>query len=946
MNAFKQFMLQASSIDFSQPKTEVAWTKLTNVFIDYGWITTRPGLRPIGPTQQDTGSSRSAGPITAIEESRAWDAEDTSLGVREILYPTSTVSNTGWTITGAATAHQAVDDTTPDDDTTYIQTLTDDATITLGFGNLANSPEFIDSVIVHFRATGIVNPLKQAVEVKWGNSTLAGTIIKTVPVPNTSYNNVNELPGAGYVDYYVAVPTAGDNTPWTPSGVDAFSVRLDFAKSSETIQGVEGYAHSTTGADDDFLPTGDSFIGNSIPGITSEVPLAWLVDRDSTTRGTATDRVSVTYATSATALDSVDSVKARFAVATLPNYWSSVTVYHRGTDLVRRTVASAQRVDKGFYPTDQWLTDNPTLTSGLGAGSKSYLIYPDGGWNFIDADMTTNPETGVAWTPAEIDAGPEFGIQVDSGAKDIFFGGSEMWVYGPISTAGVRITQVRLLVVERQQAGVEPQESLGRIMSTMDSFQRLYQQSPEEGVSFVDNHGATAALTGGLIVDTCDFLGHIFFENSVDDTYYFTGSDATMAQLTTGLPLGHTIWTFGQRLFKGDIIESGTRTEKRIRHSGLADPNDWSGSTSGTIDLTFGGRGRIRKGLALSAHAAAVYLDEGIYVLNWTGDSDAPFTNQLIDADTGVVAPRTVKQVRHSAGYGSHIFLGNSPTGLGVYIFDGSNVSYVSQEIEKELRRLYNPANVDFAFGAIDRVNNLYLLFIPEDDQYLPEQCWVYHLETGFWSRWEFPLGFTCAGEWTLVEYQGSLEGDPFGTNDVKAGQRSVILGTTAGVPYRLDYVAGSDWYAPAGPENYRYEYFSSHDDLGEPNAPRETPIEVTLETGALKIDETSPLNMTTVKRLWVTYENRGFCDLTLDVARDGGVDFGQTTNFTLGDTGFENAVSVEPTHILTALVDVATPSKGRYQTLRFTSNQDEETARQRMRLGSMIVEYEVGGET
>lgn len=67
-------------------------------------------------------------------------------------YPDASGSPSDWTVTGAATAHEAVDDTTPDDDTSYIEAANAGDIQVLGIPTLDSEIETIEGVYINERS--------------------------------------------------------------------------------------------------------------------------------------------------------------------------------------------------------------------------------------------------------------------------------------------------------------------------------------------------------------------------------------------------------------------------------------------------------------------------------------------------------------------------------------------------------------------------------------------------------------------------------------------------------------------------------------------------------------------------------------------------------------------------------------------------------------------------
>lgn len=933
--------LDVVGVDYSRPSTEVLWRKLTNVWIDDGAFVQRPGLRPVGSSSPAVGS-RSVGVPTVIAEAVNWADEDTSYGVIQVLVPDSTIANTNWDVTGSS-AHEAVDESPPDYATSYISSDDDGASIEFGFGNLSSSPEFVDLVILHVRARAGV-PAEQSLSLFYGNGTQDGVLIETVRVTGTEYDD-NESAVEGFIDYLFAIPKSQNAGRWSPALVNSLNLKLVYNQESSPVGTL--LAGNTTGQDDDFVQQDGSASSDSWKyGSGNEIPEWWDVDAATFVRGDVGDRISIQMdAWSDPSWTTIDKVTVTFALAIPPFSIppGKVTIYFvsGGT---RYTVAT------GLEVTRELTSPNDAIPDAHGCRYE-WVGGNNPGWSTVQAEMTTNPATAAAWTAAQLEGNVEFGIEVETGSSRIYLNTVHIFVQGTDETSLIEIDQVQLLPLVRQTTATEPQVQLGRVLGSTSSFYRLENQIHGADDSYVDILSSADVPAGGLIWDWCEFIGSLYFENSVNDTWSFAGSGANMANLTTGLPIGHTLWTFGQRLFKGDITDSGTRYPKRLAHTVLADPDDWTGAGSGTIDLTFGGEGRIRKGLALSSHISALYLDKGIYTLRWTGDDDAPFVAQFVDGDTGIVAPRTCIALLDSAGIQSHVFLGRGPDGLGVYVFNGQDVQHISQEIDAELKRLVNYAQLDFAFAGLDRKRNLLHMFVPEEDQIFPRQSWVYHIDTGHWTRWEYPVGMTCAGEWTLVKHNKEPPyeyevGDGLGFTK---GEKHLCVGTSHGHVMRFEEYAGGDWLNVAGDTSTRTVDNDYLDSLSEVTSPDEQAINVVIQSGYLALGELDMFRMTSMVALWFAYEDRGRLVGTLDESITNGTDFetDDQLSFQLGGTqGGRYLLTDSPRPVRVANAPFKNPKDNPFHMFRLQFDTDGRQTRQFMRIAKMGIEYQQGANS
>ncbi|MGH8651239.1 MAG: hypothetical protein ACREYE_03195, partial [Gammaproteobacteria bacterium] len=346
--------------------------------------------------------------------------------------------------------------------------------------------------------------------------------------------------------------------------------------------------------------------------------------------------------------------------------------------------------------------------------------------------------------------------------------------------------------------------------------------------------------------------------------------------------------------------------------------------------------GRLRKGLPLSSHVTACYLDRGIYNLRWTGDDASPFVPKFQDPDTGIIAPRSCLATLDNDGIAAHLFLGRGPKGLDVFLYDGSSAHPIGREIIDELIRLANPATLDYAFAALEPEFNLYLLFVAENTDLFPKMCWVYNITSGQWCRWDFPFGISCAGHWTLVDVPATALPDATSTE----GIRTLILGTTLGIPYRLDYDISSDRLNASGNQ------VSGYLDSAHESETRLAPVSYAIETGAFVLDNPERpkdiVQLSAIHRLWLTYEDLGRCDITVEISNDGGQSYNTAVSHTIGTDGS----SVTPSQELReTVVSFATPTEGRHHSIRISSAADEDEARQKIRLSKLVIEYETLGE-
>ena len=942
--------VDAEGLRFDKPADQVLWRKLTNVVLRNGFIETRPGLAAVGPSKQDL--TNIPAPIVSLQESVQWKGVGTEFtggtgSPTEFLVPDA---DFGGSWTGG---FADIDESPPNNGSTkLVSTLRNDP-VRIDFANPTNTYGIVDGVFIYVRARApsggqyILEIAKKATATTANNvsTTPAADIYANLIVSNGPYTDVNdETAEPGWVDFFVPLhePTsnATDCPYWDDISIDAASV--DVTLRTGTFPQTILITQTGTGSDNNFSGGTDAW--KKTTGAAKDAPMAFFVDNDTYVTGTAGNRISLTNSgvASNTLLSTIDTVTPRFALTRVDgSAGATVLIYHRGTDSVRRTVLATVPV----------YSVHADIAPG---GITNFLS----GWDFIGAgnSITLNPETGLAWTLAEIKSGPEFGIEVVTG--EVRMSSGEIWVTGEAATNVVEIDNMKLLVVGREfvgsQAGDTRVGAMGRIMATGRGFQRLMNEYPggtDTLPPFEDISSAVSAPQRNMQpLEHTFFFDRIYWANGAEAPFFYEGQ--AIGQLTAATtPIGQSIWSFGQRLMQCDITETvggvTTRHIKRVAYSGIAGPDAWQTADAGSLDLTGGGDGRARKGMALSQQVSAIYLDKGIYNLRWTGDSAAPFSPRLQDPDTGIIAPQTLQSVMDQGGTALHMFLGNGPQGVNIYAYDGNQAQPVGNDIKDELARVYRAGKAEWAFAELEPRLNLYMLFLPETGQQWPAQAWVFGMDTNTWVRWEFPFDMTCAGKWTLAGL--SL---PNTTPDIDgmAGTQSMVMGTSVGVPYKWDFNTATDFLSPRQTNRTATNDFYIFDN--DNGTAQEQGILWDIQTGDLVISRDDVIRQTAIKRLWVTYEDRGFVDVEFSESLDGALTWINVINTRLGTVGSVEVAETDNRPLRELIVDFAAPTAARHHRIRMrpdqsaiTNSEDFANARQKFKLAKLVIEYEDLGE-
>jgi hypothetical protein len=299
-------------------------------------------------------------------------------------------------------------------------------------------------------------------------------------------------------------------------------------------------------------------------------------------------------------------------------------------------------------------------------------------------------------------------------------------------------------------------------------------------------------------------------------------------------------------------------------------------------------------------------------------------------------------------GSALHMFFGNGPQGVNIYAYDGTQAQPVGTPIKDELNRIYRAGMAEWAFAEVEPRLNLYMLFLPETNQNWPAQAWVFGLDTNAWVRWEFPFEITCGGKWTLTGVTPTNDADPI--IDGMAGKQSMVMGTSVGIPYKWDFDVASDYLTPKTLDDANWTPFYDFDD--ENGSAEEQGILWDIQTGDLVISRNDIVRQTAVKRLWVTYEDRGICDVEFSESVDGGLNWVNATNTRLGSLGPYLIAETDERPLREILVDFEAPRAARHHRIRIrpdqtsiTDGEDFANARQKFKMSKMVIEYEDLGE-
>jgi len=585
---------------------------------------------------------------------------------------------------------------------------------------------------------------------------------------------------------------------------------------------------------DNFVPIGDA-------------DLALVLDDNPPDDGATLARVAVSAgfgrftldrADVVTTYEAIDSITVRTRVRFTDPSYAGFAVVRFGLGVCD----SSKQVTRAFavYPGATGWVELQAVLPTARAITAAIPGFGDGDGNFADSPWTTT----ILNEPVIADR-PAFFFRVD-------------FVDAPGPAAGdFEIDYIALGIsgLDTDTTATDGIIGVDRVYMTSHSFEKLVDETSFTG--FTDVRGAVALPTGDMF-DYSQLYGQLYVVNGVDQIYRYPTALGVFEQFA-GKPFGKTVLGFDGRVHLGWVTDGGSTVPERVRFSVKGDGSDYTGVGSGFFDA-LAAPGGVSKLEALTEDIYALYKQQSIWLVRRTGDDSAPYIPDVIDAQTGLLALRTVKTTITAQGTPVQYFLGRNPVdGISVFRFDGSTVVNVGKGLTKFLQDDANHEVIHYAHAGIDPDTGTYWLFIPEgQDTSIPQKAWAMDIRT---EEWTGPLTFqnfySALGTWRLKA----------GSTPRPNGVSKLILGRADdGRPYKLDFTVGTD----AQPE-------------GLPVGNTEVTVDIVpvLETGDIRLTE--PQLQTIPYSFHVLYVDHGEFTVNLDVSTDGGTTFNTAVSFDLG---------------------------------------------------------------
>jgi len=890
----------------NRPPNEVKWRKLTNVIPRDGFLQRRGGfVNPFNIDQEDLPAGQAGTPIVIGEIKNPGASVTGRAGfvyAAATIRPNATFNNNDWTREDGVTTtslHLDIDDP-GNPDASSIKSLVKGANVRFGFTDILINTDAIAGVVLRGRARLNITGARVTLNF-YRNTLVAGNFIGSTVI--TSFEGSGG--GPQWTDFQIPFAEFPSGVTIVAGNLNTLSVIVEYASAEVSVNEFlsadangddTGWKNAVSGATADFT----DFDNRVIDSITDP---SFVAD-DGITPAAVGDKQGVKFTGGTT-----------FTYTTI----NGIVFFADGTK------------DSGADPRTELIYKNSVGTEFViqtdikfnGASSKR--------WNMFIIS-TTNPATSSNWTEADITGG-QFILKYLGGGSNFKWSFTTLQVAG-LSPSVIPRVDVDFLAVDALAVAADTEADHNVV--GIDSFYvttNQYLQFTERNL--ISNIGGTvpAVATGPLPLDHTILYGQAYVVNGVDSTRRYPTAGGIFEALGSNngaskFITGRVVEAFADRIFYGWTNDNGVETPERLSWSNFQDGGDHTGTSSGDADLLDTPGGIVALGVLTEDFCTAI-KQTGVYLLRRTGNSKIPFIRDVIDFHTGIIAPRTLKTMVTPDGITIQLFLGFNPAkGRNVFMFDGSQVRAIGDEIHKELRDDANSRVLaSHSFAEMDPEGSLYWLFVPEgSEQLFPEQGFCFSLRNQQWYRFELPLPVTCAGIWTLPGDLTTLD-----TIDI-GGTRTLMVGTGNGFPFQLDYTKAFDVIAVGDSTGDTYE----PDNEGR----LKIPFTTTFETGDLAYagDQGFQTNII-AKRIYISYIDRGPVRVLVSASRDGGVTFNTAQASSIGSA---NDGSYQQ-----ALLDIA-PLEGRR--IRFKlefdpTPPDENANPEVVEISEAWVEWELTGE-
>lgn len=311
----------------------------------------------------------------------------------------------------------------------------------------------------------------------------------------------------------------------------------------------------------------------------------------------------------------------------------------------------------------------------------------------------------------------------------------------------------------------------------------------------------TGTAFGGSSINlfSWDVLNYkLVFSQGVDKPWYWDGITAGYSQTSASAPIARFLAEVGLH-----ILAVNPSFPQRYYWSGVGDPTDWTGYTSGLNDIV-NNLGPIN-GITKIGQYGFGFHQNGLMEIVPTGSGLYPFSfTPIINATQGCVAPYSLDHY-DDQGMEFAVFLGID----NVYIFNGSSVEPIGDRPVDGRRRLGarsailtdvlagNVANIygKVTYSIAGNPFRAYWLLIPNI------ACWVYNFDENNWMRlsWASKVDtlemFFKQSSIRIMDLTGPISSQSWSPSTITLNSQfgGLLLGFDSGVAGYVDFTNYSE---------------------------------------------------------------------------------------------------------------------------------------------------------
>lgn len=188
-----------------------------------------------------------------------------------------------------------------------------------------------------------------------------------------------------------------------------------------------------------------------------------------------------------------------------------------------------------------------------------------------------------------------------------------------------------------------------------------------------------------------------------------------------------------ERLILFSTLENGAMHLQRARWCKPGDPEDWT--NDGFVDAP---TGEMIRGAAYIRDEIAVWFEQSVWLLRYTGDADLPFRWEKVSSVDGCDAPFSTASFQDKS-----LALGKA----GPVLTDGLDACRVDEKIPN-LALGFDQDHMDVCFGMVLEDQSQYWLLFPFAGSESADRVLVLNYDNWTWSIYN--LAFNCLGYHTL----------------------------------------------------------------------------------------------------------------------------------------------------------------------------------------------------